>query len=489
MVSTATSPSDINARLARRIEANVGSRRYAMWFDRAARFAYNGDDQTLCVTVPNRFIADRISNDLLDNLRSAAAEELGRPVQVDIRVDAADFQQTAPTPHIAPAATTPRPRKPHTGFQRNLRHSLDDFIVGSSNELAYAAACRLADESSDTHDHHAGDASGYPSAGGVGPLFLHGGCGLGKTHLLQGVCQRLLRRSPHAKVHYTTGEQFTNDYITAVRANRIDEFRRRIRSLDLLAVDDVHFIANKQATQQEFLHSFDRIELGGAKVILASDCHPKLIKQFSEALISRCVRGMVVQINRPDPDTRIRLVEALAQRRGLRLHEGVAQALAGHSDGSVREIEGMLTKLTALASLSRQEGPGRGGVVGHALVRRLLDQDAPTVRSRRPVRFEQIMKGVTEHLGVTSQQVLGRGRHKHVVLARSMVIHLARQLTSMSYPEIATAMGRPNHSTIITAAQRVQKQLAADEPMLLPGDLGQVTPTQLVEQLRGAVAA
>jgi chromosomal replication initiator protein len=539
-VTTATSPMDVSARLADRLATTFGPRRYELWFKRSARFAYNGDHGRLRVSVPSRFVADWIARNFGDQLDQAVRCELGDDVRVEVCVDPAGFAPAPPGSATTPgstttagstrvngsaagrvaaradgAATTPfagavlHASPPSIGLQPfpaaampprravtptasgvPLRHALDDFIVGPSNQLAHAAAARLID------DH------GQPAH----PVFIHGGCGLGKTHLLQGVCSAYIKRHQASRlapprVLYTTGEQFTNDYITAVRTNKLDAFRKRVRSLDLLAVDDVHFIANKQATQQEFLHSFDQIELGGARVILASDCHPKLIKQFSEALISRCVRGLVVQVHRPDAATRIKLVESLAQRRGLRLAAGVAQVLADRCEGSVREIEGLLTKLSALASLPMMgrsaiggtggAGPG-GAAIGHAVLRQLFDHDPAAARPRKPVRFETILAGVCEQFGVTRQQVLGSSRHKHVVLARQMAIHLAREMTPMSYPEIAAAMDRPNHSTVITAAQRAQKQLKADDPILVSmGDPSSqaVRPTELVDMLRRTVLA
>ncbi len=489
MTTAVSSQQDVGAHVARRLAEQVGARKYAMWFDRSARFDVR-DDGGLTVTVPNRFIADWIGKNFTEDLRIAAGDALGENTAVELRVEpdrfpaaAARTAAAAPvpaTPAAPAAATTPRPAMPDRS-SAGLRHELGSFVVGPSNQLAYAAACRLADETAE---------AGHP-------VFLHGGCGLGKTHLLQGACNALLQRRPDARVLYTTGEQFTNDYITAVRANKLDAFRRRIRALELLAVDDVHFIANKQATQQEFLHSFDQIELGGSRVILASDCHPKLIKQFSEGLISRCVRGLVVQVDRPDRETRLRLVHAMGERRGMRFGTGVAEALADRSEGSVREIEGMLTKLLALASLAPGSADARGfagreTLIGHALVRQLLATDPVSTRVRRPVRYEEIARGVAACFGITVQQLSGRSRHKQIVLARSLAIHLARQLTSMSYPEIATAMGKGNHSTIITAAQRVERMLQADEPILLPhfeGEPANLRPTELVDRLRTALTA
>jgi chromosomal replication initiator protein len=473
----------------RTLAQRIGERPFAMWFERSVRFSYEANDRTLRVAVPNRFVADWIQRKFDEEIQGVAADVLDEQIAVDVEIDPARFARqdevssadpAAPPRHCAPRVVPPtRPAPAEAARSRGtLRHSLDDFIVGPSNELAHAAAERLAEAL----------ATGTHLPMGDGPLFLHGGCGLGKTHLLQGLCRRVLEQAETTgqsiRVHYTTGEQFTNDYITAVRSNKLEAFRRRMRSLDLLAVDDVHFIANKTATQQEFLHSFDQIELGGARVVLASDSHPKLIKQFSEALVSRCVRGLVVQINPPDGATRRRLVLALAERRGLMLQPSAAEAIAASANGSVREIEGLLTKLHALATLT---GEQHRGAIGHALVDRLLAGEGASVGRRTPLRFEHVAAAVQEELGVTTAQLASRSRHKHVVLARALIVHLARQLTSMSFPEIAAAMGKPNHSTVITAAQRLAKQLEGRETVVLPGSATQLPLADLVERLRRTI--
>lgn len=478
-MTTTTSQRGIGARIAHRLAKAVGPRRYTMWFDRSARLDYDDQGHTLRVAVPNRFVAERIERHFGQDLRHAAAAELGADVALNLQVDPQGF--TAPSRHPATAAIGDQARGPAQMGQTDrvvpvpgLRHRLEQFVVGPCNELAFAAASRLAED-----DPHAGH-----------PLFLHGGCGLGKTHLLQGICHRLQVDHPDRRVLYTTGEQFTNAYITAVRTNRLDAFRRKIRALELLALDDVHFMASKEKTQQEFLHTFDQIDRSGARVVLASDCPPKLIKQFSAALASRCAAGLVVRINPPNPETRVRLLEALAGRRQLCLLQGVAEALAGRCGASIREIEGMLSTLHAMASLAQPGANGRHGpaTVNHALAQRLFETETTALQLRRPVRFQSIMNAVTRLHGLTAQQVLGRSRHRAVVVARSLLIHLARRLTSMSYPEIAAAMGRRNHSTIITAAKRVDRQLAANEPIWLPGEPGPLTPAELVERLKRELA-
>ena len=521
------------ARLTQQLARTVGQRRYTMWFDQAARFEYQREAQALKVAVPNRFVANWIEQHFRQALSEAIEHQLGPEIGLRLEVDPSPFQSARPAdaenptdataetgdagdtgaagdtrlatepgqssdqptdgqPASAASATAagrgPAPRtralgrsagragrtttgQPNAAPQVGapMRHQLDDFIVGPSNELAYAAASRLA-----TDEAAAGQ-----------PLFLHGGCGLGKTHLLQGLCRKMQAHSPQARVLYTTGERFTNEYITAVRANKLDAFRQRMRQLDLLAVDDVHFIANKQATQQEFLHSFNEIELGGARVALASDSHPKLIEQFSDALVNRCVHGLVVQINQPDRDTRRRLVSELAGRRGLALQPGAVDVLAARCTGSVREIEGLLTKLHALTTLgrglSRSDEP-----IGRAMIDQLLGADAPT-QPRKPVAFAELRDAVAEAVGVSVKQLLGSSRQKQVVLARGLVVYLARELTAMSFPEIAKAMGRANHSTIITAAKRLDRQMQAGESVVLPGQAEATPLAELVERIKRAI--
>ena len=483
-----TLPGAIGTQISEQLVQQVGQRKFAMWFDRASQFEYRPDRRTLDVHVPNQFVAQWIDRHFRPALESATRHAVGGDHQgeIDIAVHVAperfaqqETQRSEANRAEVPAAQRPRP--PRSREDRallsgsNLRHRLEDFVVGRSNQLAFAAAQRLADASGEQRD-----AAGHP-------LFVHGGCGLGKTHLLQGICRRMLEHEPDARVLYTTGEQFTNAYITAVRTNKLEAFRRSVRRLDLLAVDDVHFIANKAATQQEFLHSFDEIELTGSRVVLASDSHPKLIEQFSEALISRCVRGLVVEIQPPDLATREHLIEVLARRKGLMLQEKVASTLSAEADGSVRDIEGMLTKLHALATLSQPReqrvtppGPVR---VGMSLLAQLLNGHA-NARSSRPLRFETIRDAVCQEMGVSAQSIAGANRHRTVVLARAAMITLVRDLTSMSYPEIAAAMGKRNHSTVITAAQRMQRLVAEDQPLPLPDHLQAMTASQLLSYLR-----
>lgn len=467
---SATSSADIVcARIAKRLADSVGQWRYRMFFPRSAKLQFHdGDPRRVDVQVANRFVADRMGRGLERDLRAAVVHEVGEQVDLNFCITPEAFESqeaSAATTKPAPREIVRKaPRRKSSGM--TLRHDLASFIVGPSNELAFAAAHNLMDDESH----------------GCRTVFLHGGCGLGKTHLLQGICKQVQKQQPDAQVMYVTGEHFTNEFLAAVRNNRIDAFRKRIRRLDLLAIDDINFIANKQATQREFLHCFDALELRGARVVLANDNHPRQIEQFSEALTSRCVRGMVVQIHEPDSNTRQRIIRSLAQRRGMLVNDAAVQLLAARCIRSIREIEGALTKLYALSQLS----PDKHDVIGPILVNRLFSADVQAP-PRRVVKFDDVLQGVCRTLCMESERVFSSSRHRDAVLARSVVVHLTRQMTSMSYPEIGAALKRAGHSTVITAAQRVEKQLKDGHVVQNPTN-GQLLPlAELVERTRQAI--
>lgn len=495
----------------------IGSQKMGMWF---AHATLRLEESRVQVISDSAFVARWIESHFADELRSIAREVVGPDADVEIKsepstpttngiaiasVEGASTQDAAP-----PARPSTRPGTKSAPLRR-----LGDFVVGPTNRLAYSAARRLAEESDPR----------------MSPLFIHGECGVGKTHLLQGICQRYIEitgRTPH--VRYVTGEQFTNDYITAIRTNTIDAFRTKIRKLDLLAIDDVHFLSNKTRTQTEFLYTLDAIDLSGARVVLASDNHPHHIKRFSQSLVSRFLSGMVVKIDPPDRATRIALIERLACLRGLRINHSAIELIADNCLGSVRELEGAITKLAAYRAVLHTTGNGHGhgnngfhngngahhnhdnttaasngngslngnghahaGANGHpgsdeigvVLAEQLFREQAWS--PNQVVRVGNIIETVCHRLGVSKADVVGSGRHRRVVLARGLIAYLARELTTYSFPEIAQALGRSNHSTIHTADQRLRKQLADGEPF----DFGAAEPSlnlkELTDQLRRAL--
>lgn len=463
---------------AARLAERVGDDAWRRWFRRATVRLAGG---RLEVVAPSPFEARWIEAHFGDALREvsssfdadawsvghASAPSAPEAAPADRAATRTAPSAAVPVAPLAPAAPAAPSRPARSAPLRGFRR-LEDMVVGDCNRLAHAAATRVA------HDD---------DAGGISPLFIHGDCGLGKTHLLQGICRAFRERHPGAGsdvVRYVTGEQFTNEYIAAVRDGRIEAFRERLRRLQLLAIDDIHFLSNKVRTQNEFLHTLDAIDLKGARVVLASDGHPRDIRRFSNALISRFLSGMVVQVETPDRATRVELVRRLAARRGLPMQDAAVEALASRCVGSVREIEGAVTKLAALHVLSETPGTPAGMV----LVERLFGGDE--WKPSRPIRVSEIVEAVCGLVDAPKAEVAGSGRSRRAVLGRALVAHLSREMTGRSYPEIARELGRRYHSTIHTADTRLRGQLDRGEDVEIGG--GRRMPVrELVDQLRHRV--
>ncbi|MCA9288913.1 MAG: AAA family ATPase, partial [Phycisphaerales bacterium] len=384
-----------------------------------------------------------------------------------------------------PAAPSSPARSPSSRapLAAEPRHRLDDFVVGECNRIAYTAACAIADGTAPAR---------------FSPMFLHGSCGVGKTHLLQGLAVRASKRLGAGRVKYITAEAFTNDFVAAVRANKADAFRKAFRDVEILCIDDVHFFGSKQATQAELLHTLDTLGHAGRMVVLAGDESPRDIRQMAESLRSRFLSGAVIQVDSPDDATRVELVRRLSASRGLALDDGAVSLLAeragrplpGGSSASVRDIQGLLTRVEAAHRLILGGDRGGSGVIDRSMVARALGlTSVGGGESRRPVPIALILERVCRSLRVDASDLMGRGRHARVVLARALVTYLARRLTTMSYPEIARSMNRPNHSTVITAFNRVVRQMAEGETVAGGSDMVDVTIKSLAERLEREVVS
>jgi chromosomal replication initiator protein len=482
------------------LASRLGNHRYDMWF-RDASIDIDRENHRLRVATANPFIARWISSHFAAELHSVASDAAGRAMQIDVEVTTA--RSNGHSSHLAAnhdrsrnGAATPAaagsnnghhsPRSLHNGRPGRRPNGprwrrLDDFVVSDTNRVAYGAARQIAEaESGATHS----------------PLFIHGPCGVGKTHLLQATCRHYLEvwKPRPSAARYVTAEQFTNEYISAVRGNRLDEFRRRMRRLELLAIDDVHFLSSKERTQVEFLHTFDEINLSGARVVIASDSHPRQLRQLNQALVNRLLSGMIVQIDLPDLELRRRVAQQLAAARGLAITEQALDAIARECTGSIRELEGMINQLIALlASMrksaerdGRSESNGEGGAVndriGLVIVQQLLQQKSP--RTTSPIRIATIIEAVCRRLNVARAELLATGRHKRVVLARSLIAYLAKEMTTRSFPEIAHALGRRNHSTFHNAHRRLREQLGRGESVEIEGDDRPIPLEELANQLK-----
>jgi chromosomal replication initiator protein len=440
-----------------RIRAEIGAENFERYLGRSTRIEAGGDG--LRITVASRFAADLIDERFGGALRRAMdAGGSGVSIRYEVSPPATRPREEAGRPG-APAPANRRPPRP---ARRAPAMTLDGFVVGASNRLAFEAARRVAES---------------PDGREGCPFFVYGPSGVGKTHLLSAIAGRYGELHQGARVRVVTAEAFTNEYIAAIRGNAIAAFHRVYRRIDLLCIDDVHFLSKKNGTQTELMHTFDTLDLGGARVVLASDAHPRQIRQFSDGLVSRFLSGSLVRIESPDPETRRRLIRHFADQCGLILDDAAVASLAeGSARGttgegpSARDLLGLVNRVRVLAGLTGTHGRHRGidgALVAAALRAQSPGEDTGPGAVLRPVPIERIIERVCEELGVTRSELGGAGRHKAVVLGRALTVWLAKRLTTRSYPEIATSIGLRSHSTMLNAHQRIQAQMDRGEAVAI----------------------
>ena len=424
----------------------VGAQKFNVWFRNNARFSIT--DDYLNISTPNHFVGEWIERHFGDLITEAARDVTGRDVTLTFATDpdlARGLAKKQPDRQVDYVTSQPdrlvrMTRRADGDVRPRLRGRIENFVVGPSNRLAYAAAQHVIDQPGTQYN----------------PLFIHGGCGLGKTHLLHAVCNGLADRQAQLRWRYVTGEEFTNDYICAVKARELDSFHARYRNVDVLVIDDVHFLANKKATQEEFLHTFKAVDAAGKQIVLASDAHPRLISHFSESLVTRFLSGMVVRVEAPDPEVRLGVLRRRAELLKADVGDAVLAYIAENFRANIRELEGALLKVIAQAQLLGQP-------VTLPFVERAVRD---LVRQTEPIVFlSDIESIVAIYFALAPTDLHTSRKSRTIALARGIAMYLARKHTAMSFPEIGRFMGNKNHSTVILACRRIAKLLSADAPV------------------------
>jgi chromosomal replication initiator protein len=428
-----------------RIAEKIGTTQYEVWFKKATRLAMNEDHFE--VAAANPFVCNWIQGHFSSAIEEAVQDVFGHTPSLRFQIDSKlsrpaakpimEHQKTERTLNSLRRVRTPSERSPH---EQPLKLTLDTFVVGPKNQLAYNAAKSLVSDEKSPFN----------------PLFVHGGYGVGKTHLLQGVCNAVHFNKPGAKWMYLSAEDFANQYVVALKTRKLDAFRLRLRNLDVLAIDDIHFLSNKNAMQEEFLHTFNTIDLAGKQVILASDAHPKEISQLCEKLVNRFVSGMVVRVDAPDFETRLRICAQRTAGMELHISQEVMEYIAGHISTNVRELEGALVKLAAFSSLSSQN-------ITVAVAQQVLADHI--ARMDPVVHNSEIVSVTAEFFGVSVSDIHSAKKDRTISLARSFAMYLNRRFTKMSYPEIGRAMGGKNHATAILACRKIEKHLKDNDDL------------------------
>ena len=318
----------------------------------------------------------------------------------------------------------------------NPKSTFDTFVVGSSNRFAHAASLAVAEAPGVAYN----------------PLFLYGGVGLGKTHLMHAIGHFIQEHFPNMRLLYLPSEMFTNELVAAIKNNKNVEFRNRFRNVDVLMLDDIQFIAGRDSTQEEFFHTFNALHTAGKQIIISSDKPPREIARLEERLRSRFEWGLIADIQKPDFDTRVAILRKKADNEGIEISNDMLELIAGRIESNIRELEGSLTRVNAYARLNHCAINEE--VIGHAL------KDIAVVRDPKRITPDVIIDCVAEYYGLSSAQVRGDSRKKEIALARHMAVYLTREMTGLSLPRIGDAFGR-DHSTIINSCDKISKQVEA----------------------------
>ena len=414
-----------------RIETKVNRHSFYTWF-RPTTFIAE-DNASVTVRVPNALFKDWLTKHY-SGVIAEAMGELKRPnlsvnFVADTQTDALSIQLGRDEPVTLevepPSAATPG------AAGLNPRYTFDTFIVGSSNQFAHAACRAVAEAPSRSYN----------------PLFIYGGVGLGKTHLMHAVGQYVLQHDRNLKLTYISSERFMNEMINAVRYDRVLDFRERYRTVDVLLVDDIQFLAGKEGTQTEFFHTFNALYDSQKQIVLSSDCPPHEIPALEERLRSRFEWGLIADIQSPDLETKIAILKKKAEAEAVPLPNNVAIYIAGKIKSNIRELEGSLIRLIAYASLTGQE---ISLVLAQEVLKNILDHET------KAVTIEIIQKFVADYYNLKLVELKSRNNSKSVAKPRQIAMYLCKSLTHASLPEIGRSFGGKHHSTVIHSIRKVE---------------------------------
>ena len=343
-----------------------------------------------------------------------------------------------------PGNTAPGPEQSRfdwsTASQLNAKYQFDAFVIGSGNQFAMAAAQAVAERPSKAYN----------------PLFLYGGVGMGKTHLMHAIGHDVKRRQPHAQISYVSGEKFTNEMINSVRYDKMTSFRDRFRTVDVLLIDDIQFLAGKERTQEEFFHTFNALHESMKQIVIASDRPPKELADFEDRLRSRFEWGLIADIQPPDLETKVAILQKKAESEHTQLPTDVAMFIASNVRTNVRELEGALVRLIAWTSM-------QGVEITLPITQQCLKQFIDT--QVRKISIEAIQRAVAEQFGMRVAELKQKNNSRQIVVPRQIAMYLAKQLTEASLPEIGRQFGGKHHTTVMHSISKIDEQRRADKDL------------------------
>jgi chromosomal replication initiator protein len=412
-------PQSLWSQLQQELQGQLDPEEYSTWF-RPLRVA-SENSQQLVLEAPNERFLSTLEQSYRPTVNRAIADL--REVSFEVLFSLPEEKEPA----------TPAPHQ-----QFDSRYVFDSFVVGGSNQFAYAAARAVAENPANSYN----------------PLFLYGGVGLGKTHLLHAIAHQIEQRHPHLKVMYLAAEQFVNELISSLRFNRMPAFRERYRSIDVWLVDDIQFLANKERTQEEFFHTFNTLYTSQKQIILSSDSSPRDIPTLEERLRSRFEWGLIADIQSPDLETKVAILRRKAEAEGIDLPDDVALFIARQVRSNIRELEGMLNRVLAFSSLTAKP-------LSLDLAQETLRDILPP--EDRKLAPTEIIKFVAAHYGLKLTEIKSRNNSKQIAFPRQVAMYMCKRLTDLSYPEIGRLFNDKHHSTVMYSVEKIE-QLRSTDP-------------------------
>ncbi len=428
------------------LQVSLSPANYETWLKDTALVAV--EDDRFRVAVPNGFAKDWLENRYRPLIAQTLARVVGYSVNVEFEVREVAAAGPGPVAGEAPRPSpTVRVEPGRVGgteggaVSLNARYTFRTFIVGSANRLAHAASLSVAERPGQAYN----------------PLFLYGGVGLGKTHLMHAIGNAVAARFPRKRVVYATSEKFTNEFITSIQQGRIDDFRARYRRIDVLLIDDIQFIADKERTQEEFFHTFNAIHEDGKQIVLSSDRPPKQITTLEERLRSRFEWGLIADLTAPDLETRIAILRTKSEEQSVRVSPEALEFIARKVASNIRELEGALNRIVAYASM-------QGMPISVDLAQAVLSNVLYSPR-KRAVTPERIALAVAEYYGVEMEALRGQKRERAIVVPRQIAMYLMRAETDVSLLRIGAELGGRDHSTVLHACDKIEKEAARNEEL------------------------
>ncbi|PLX80162.1 MAG: chromosomal replication initiator protein DnaA [Desulfuromonas sp.] len=421
-----------------KLETDLNPQHFSTWIKPIELVNIEAD--VIELQVPNKFFLDWIRENYYQLIRDTASQIGTADYDIQFKISS-EKKKLSKTEKPVVKEEKPEEKKPVVNRNQplniNPKYTFSEFVTGSSNQFAYAAAMAVANNQATTYNH----------------LFVYGGVGLGKTHLINAIGNEVIKNDPQMSICYYTSEKFMNELINSLRYNKMDEFRNKFRTMDVLLIDDIQFIAGKERTQEEFFHTFNSLYESHKQIVVTSDKFPKEIPGLEDRLRSRFEWGLIADIQPPDVETKQAILKMKAEQNGIDLPEDVALFLANSVSSNVRELEGYLIRIGAYASLTSTQ-------ISLDMAKDILKDIL--VEKNKKISTEQIQKAVASHFNVKTSELKSAKRHKALVMARQIAMYLTRQLTSYSYPDIGDQFGGKDHSTIIYAIQKIEKQMEND---------------------------